>query len=347
MTDPATTCAIETLRRSWRVGELLDAPAVTRLRGIGFLGVLGPGPKADPRDSRFAHSVMVANLVAGVAQRLGLDGDAARCGIAAGLLHDAGNRAMSHTLEAAFDAVSGTRGRDLTRDIVLSVSPRRVPRPYGVRSILLRIGIDPTRVWNLLDKAQRQPREPADRVMFTWFRSALSPDTLDGIARAAGLLGQPCPAPSAVASTIELGALAMPGIRHESLEVTDSFWSAKQRVYDERINSPSAVTLERAWAGAGACVLSRRPAARLFELRDEAVRDQIRSAVGHSERGVPNSRQAELFDERFPLRFRPPSRYWVAEGALRDRAWIELGATRLRYRTRVATPWVDTDDVDA
>jgi len=93
--------------------EMLDAPALTRLRGIGFMGILGSGLEA-PGDNRFDHSIGVALAADRIATGAGLSRDERRILFAASLLHDAANRALSHTCEGSFNRIARTSSADIT-----------------------------------------------------------------------------------------------------------------------------------------------------------------------------------------------------------------------------------------
>lgn len=114
------------------VGPVLESPAVQRLAGVTFLGILSPayaavrdgGRRADrggffseagKDGTRLDHSIGVAHLNVELARGFGFSVEAQRYAAAWGLLHDLGNWPLSHTAEGAFRLLTGRSARAAER----------------------------------------------------------------------------------------------------------------------------------------------------------------------------------------------------------------------------------------
>jgi len=106
-------------------GELLDTPAVQRLRRVAQLGTVSlVYPSAN--HSRFEHSLGVYHLACRALEQLGIDGQRAERVRAAAMLHDVGHGPYSHNVEAIIarrtgkyhDDVAGLLARGEINDVL-------------------------------------------------------------------------------------------------------------------------------------------------------------------------------------------------------------------------------------
>jgi len=134
--------------------ELLQTPAINRLRGVhmgGIVGLLGAGPTATRYDHSVGTMLLVRRLGGGVEEQ------------AAALLHDVSHTALSHVIDFVLDTATRQAFHDDQKQSYLMKTE--------VPAICERNGVDwrllsDERCWPLLE--QDPPRLCADRVDYTW-----------------------------------------------------------------------------------------------------------------------------------------------------------------------------------
>lgn len=217
-------------------GQLLESVWLTRLSRVSFLGTLDFHPRSRRASSRYAHSLGVAALGLDAARHLDLAPDCARHFVAACLLHDVGHYPLSHAAEPAFFKQLGANHHQVGRWLVCGEGPIRRMKSL-VRSIL-DCGLDPQRVWGLIDG---QPTQAQDEPLCSLIGASINLDTLDGIRR--------------TARDFRLGAPRMPeqifcwsqgelSLTPQGRSFADAFWALKDRVYANVINLPSNIVAE-------------------------------------------------------------------------------------------------------
>jgi HD superfamily phosphohydrolase len=173
----------------WDFIGLVDSEDFQRLRDISQLGhVLLVYPGA--RHSRFEHSLGVYHLTGQFVRQLarsdpGLDLslDDVRVLLAASLLHDLGHYPFSHLLEEmqSFFIDHETRGRQVIQD-----------PSTEVHAALVRAGIEPTRVANVIDYRNETVNVPPEDLRLAHILSGtLDPDKVDYLLRDARYCGVP------------------------------------------------------------------------------------------------------------------------------------------------------------
>lgn len=320
------------LRSRFDLGTLVDSPLLNRLRDIGFLGILGPGPGHTTMDTRYNHTLGVTALACHIAERCELPISLSRYLLAATLLHDSANRALSHTCEGAFNSLTGITSRNLTTAIILRNRPSVVPQAYGVKRRLLKVGLDPQHVLLILAKRNVLPPNADISVPAELLGSPISPDTLDGISRACAIFGEDCPNPFELAEHFFLYSGRVV-IRRESLEWFDAFWHAKNAVYQKHINSSVAVELEGCVAKSAKELFHGWKSDAIFRLTDEDVRDPLLSKCTGQMMSYSDLVQFSFLPPSAGLRFRDPMSYLVQSDACVDLDLIPVWELRKRYRT--------------
>jgi hypothetical protein len=325
-------------------GDLLEHPALTRLRGVAFLGGLTPRFRNRPgrETSRYDHSVSVAWLAARLCQRLRLSLATQRLAACWGLLHDVATFALSHTSEPAFSRLMRLEPSRL-RDRVVRGDPS-LPAHLGVASALAATGVSPDALNALFDK-RRAPVEAEHALLWHVLRSPFSPDALDGIHRACVTYGDP-PGyePTCVVEAVERDLFGELVVDRKRLNEASSFWRAKARLYESRINHPDEVAWESRWSGAifGAFRGRRVSVGGLMELDDETLVAQVPPP---SIDAAPHVSQLE-FEWSGPLfRYKAPLRYVLLEDGLDELSKLDFlslqGLSRYFVKTKIREPWCD------
>jgi HD superfamily phosphohydrolase len=110
--------------------DLLDTPAVQRLRGIAQLGTVTlVYPSAN--HTRFEHSLGVYHLADAALEKLGIEGQQAERVRAAALLHDVGHAPYSHNVEALLHRRTGKYHDDVA-DVLGAGEVARVLSAHGL-----------------------------------------------------------------------------------------------------------------------------------------------------------------------------------------------------------------------
>lgn len=166
---------------------IVDAEEFQRLRDISQLGhvlLVYPGS----RHSRFEHALGVFHIAGHFLKQLlktqpppNIDIDDVRVLLAASLLHDIGHYPFSHLLEEMqmFFINHETRGRYIIED-----------PSTEIHAALLKVGIDPQRVANVIDYQQRTIPDRDTRLAHI-LSGTLDPDKIDYLLRDARYCGVP------------------------------------------------------------------------------------------------------------------------------------------------------------
>lgn len=221
----------------WLGPEVLNAPALVRLQGISFLGLLDLQPDVRRTSSRLEHAVAVAALGCDVAEALHLSkGDGALL-VAGCLLHDIGHYPLSHAAESAFEHLTGADHHERTRSILLEDELIAGIQPLG--GTLRASGLDPEAVWQLIQGDSAR----ADGLGFL-LTAPINLDTLDGIRRTAQAFGL-------AALEMEQPFGLVDGrivLRQDAIPACDAFWQLKNDVYRNIVERPSNILAEQSLA---------------------------------------------------------------------------------------------------
>lgn len=280
-------------------GPLLHSPVVQRLRHVSFLGALGPeharAAGAPGDTTRFDHSASVAALALRAVRLMGLSRRAERLATAWGLLHDCATWALSHTSEAAFSGRLETSAAALRRNMILGAPA--LPERFSARAALAQMDLEPESVLPLFQKDAR-PRDAETYKIWCLVRSPITPDTLDGMWRAAAAYQLDFESPLAIIDALRPDA-SEPTIARRQIGRVEDFWRAKARIYREWINTPEAIERETTWTVAIHRVTAKITLAESLDLKDqellalarpcalEARRQQTSRCVGGGARYKP------------------------------------------------------------
>lgn len=289
---------------------LAEARPVRRLKRIGFLGALTGGPSESRSDNRYDHTLGAAFLAGLMATRCKLPRDVVRHLVAAVMLHDTGNRALSHTCEGAFDEISGTTGKRLTEAIITGEPTGLVPPSHILKDELYERGLNPDFLMEIFHK-DRSQIDPNRRLAVELYSNPINPDTLDGILRAAHLLLAQHLDPVEIARAFyRVGDEA--AVPLDAISLMDAFWEKKDETYQAHIQNERALRLERCFTQAALTLYSGYTSIQIFNLTDRRVRQDVarldKDALG----------QADLLHKQDilgpnALRFRRPRRYLVTD----------------------------------
>lgn len=239
-------------------GAILETEAFQRLGRCTFLGILSPKfgalpghpfPSDSPSPSdgnRLDHSIGVARLSLAIASEIGLSENARRHAAAWALLHDIATWPMSHTGEAAFIQVFPQTPAALRQQMIAGAP--QIPAALSLAPALRSMGIDTEALLALFHKSP-QKLDGDLEILWQLIHSPLTPDTLEGISRAANAYGIEMPPPAAYTAAFQRSFFGIEVKRDHSKLVFD-FWKSKARVYQERINHPAAIAYESRWAAA-------------------------------------------------------------------------------------------------
>lgn len=190
---------LRTIRVTRRVQEVIDHPAMQRLRRVRQLGpthLVYPGAV----HTRFEHSLGVFGCVQDVLRALlntSAFADSASeqdllTALAAGLLHDVGHYPMAHNLEALHLKGRDTpRHEDVGAQIVLGERPQwRGQRPIAAL-LASQWGVDAERVLRLCTGALGASPSAMDRVLRSIISGAIDADKMDYLERDSHHMGVP------------------------------------------------------------------------------------------------------------------------------------------------------------
>ncbi|MCB9604529.1 MAG: HD domain-containing protein [Sandaracinus sp.] len=325
-------------------GDLLEHPALDRLRRVAFLG--GLSPRYRQRDgvesSRYDHSVAVAALAVQLCQRLRLSVATQRLAACWGLLHDVATFALSHTSEPAFSRLTRLHSSRL-REQILRSDPS-LPGHLGVGRTLSAMGVSVDALAALFHKHEA-PQDQEHVLLWRVLRSPFSPDALDGIHRASVTYGdRPSYEPQRVIESFERDLFDELVVQRRSLGQASSFWKAKAALYESRINHPGEVAWESRWSSAifGAFRSRRVNVESLLALDDETL---VADVPPPSPEGEAIALQLE-FEWSGPLfRYKAPLRYVLLHEGLDQTPkpdFLSLqGLSRYFVKMKIREPWCD------
>jgi uncharacterized protein len=164
---------------------LLATPEFQRLWGIrqtGLAHLVFPGAN----HTRLEHSLGTFWAASEMAERLGLEAEAAERVRVGGLLHDLGHAPFSHTLDAPLHEVTGFRHERLSRRRVEGTDPDWPADKQEVPATLERFGLVPREVADLIDPRRPSPRAPLPGSIL---HGAIDADRLDYLQRDAHYTG--------------------------------------------------------------------------------------------------------------------------------------------------------------
>jgi hypothetical protein len=239
--------------------ELLQAPALLRLKGVSFLGVLSPrysntvksppvvrrrisGMRLPSDGSRFSHSIGVADLALRICREVGFSETLQKYVVAWGLFHDLGNWPLSHTAQRAFESVQKVDVKTLRRWMI--VDDERAPKKYHSAKFLEAFGVDPYRLAAFF--MNEPDRELAPLHILT--KSRLTPDMLEGIWRAGRSLGVVVPDPYYFQFAFSQDLFSDLRLRQSHSDGALDFWRAKKEIYRAFFGAKSVVLWESAWS---------------------------------------------------------------------------------------------------
>lgn len=297
------------------VGPVLEAPAVQRLSGIAFLGILSPGyafvhegmgfasedgglrQEAGSDGSRLEHSIGVAHLNVGLARGFGFSIEVQRYAAVWGLLHDLGNWPLSHTAESAFRLLAGMSTRALRRELIAGVGVgARVPK-YSMARYLRELGIDLELLLALM--AYRLEALPVELATLAGIvQSAMSPDGFEGMWRCGTAVGVRVVAPELLIRALQRDATGTVRLRPGSEAMALEFWRSKAAIYREFFHKPEAIRRESSWAAAVLREFQGLTAEDSLHLSEREVIERVLA------RGLP--------DDAPIMRYKPPVDYYVA-----------------------------------
>jgi hypothetical protein len=213
--------------------DIILAPRFQRLKQIRFLGaidyIVSPnGQRLHVRHTRYDHSLGVGLLAKKFADFLELSVSAERTLVSAALLHDIGHAPLSHSLEPVFKENYGIDHHIATVEIIRDGLKGEDP----LARILGSHGVDAEAVINLIGSPTGE--------CASLFVGKFNVDTLDAIPRCSTyLLRNPSNAtPFDVLRAAYFGDAG-------NLQVLDAFWSLKDFVYKNLIQSPTGVRADR------------------------------------------------------------------------------------------------------
>jgi uncharacterized protein len=213
--------------------DIILASRFQRLKQIRFLGaidyIVSPnGQRLHVRHTRYDHSLGVGLLAKKFAELLELSKVAERTLVSAALLHDIGHAPLSHSLEPVFREHFGVDHHIATVEIIKDGFKREEP----LAKILASHGVDAEAVISLIGS-------PAGECA-SLFVGKFNIDTLDAIPRCSTYLLRN---PSNAAPFDVLRAAYFGG--PNNLKVLDAFWSLKNLVYKNLIQSPTGIMADR------------------------------------------------------------------------------------------------------
>lgn len=218
---------------------IANTAAFRRLDDISFLGALdythevrATSPYAPL--TRAAHSVNVAMLADYVSTLRGYSDELAKHLVVAALLHDVGHVPLSHSIEPYVKAKFGYGHHELGERLI-----RGDLRNGKELASAIESQCDVDFIVSLLDGKASQ-NDGGDL-----FSSSINIDTIDGIFRSCAYLGQAGCSVSA-ASCLAVAKASFGERAAQDLQLLDSFWALKHRVYDEVIHTSLGLVSDKA-----------------------------------------------------------------------------------------------------
>jgi hypothetical protein len=212
--------------------DLVGTPAFQRLKSIRFLGGIDyllvrvpNGVQGNVRYTRYQHSLGVARLALFYCEHRGLSFSERRIVCVAALLHDVGHAPLSHSLEPVFQEVFDLEHHRATEEILRG----RVPLGREVSELLRCHQVDADRLIAII--ASKDPGHDG------FFTGPINFDTIEGILRTQKYATPRATIPSPEAVT----EAAIKRQTKQDRDLVDQFWSYKDWVYRQVINSRQGV----------------------------------------------------------------------------------------------------------
>ena len=223
--------------------RIISSPEFRRLKGISFLGTIDVFDLFDTKYkfSRYDHSIGVAVLAKKIAGVLSLDKKRTKTLIIACLLHDIGHPPLSHSLEPIFIKYARYRSNGHhTQARRLIVGNLRYPSNFNnlnfLHKRLKNYSINVSEVSSLLGG-------DGDPILKTLLENPFSPDSIDGINRAALTFGEKPVATEDILKSFSLmNSEVVLDLNYK--DILDSFWSLKDRIYSRYIYDSKNVIAE-------------------------------------------------------------------------------------------------------
>jgi HD superfamily phosphohydrolase len=222
--------------------RIINSPEFRRLKGISFLGTIDVFDLFDTeyKFSRYDHSIGVAVLAKKIAGELSLDKKRTKTLIIACLLHDIGHPPLSHSLEPIFIKYARYRSNGHhTQTRRLIVGNLRYHSKFNLtflHKMLKDYSINIPEVSSLLGG-------DGDPILKALLENPFSPDSIDGINRAALTFGEkPVAADDILKSFSLMNSEVVLDLNYKN--ILDSFWSLKDRIYSRYIYDPKNLMAE-------------------------------------------------------------------------------------------------------
>lgn len=293
-------------------GEIIVSKAFQRLRKITFLGILSHTYKKNnteplfrplimnlkehnttyPDQTRFEHSINVANLSFLISKHLALSQYATNHFVSWGLIHDMAAWPLSHTGEVAFSEITNVSSNELRRKIILS--DKSIPNWLGLKQTLINCDVDPKQLLKLLNKKENNTTTPDMSIVWQIIHSRLTPDTLEGIWRSCCHFGvKESIIPNEMVECFDReGSIAQ--FNTKMINKIFIFWNNKSYVYSNIINDTEIVRWESACSSF---------------LRNQYVDVSLEESLSLSEKDLANQLLKHIGKQSGVFRYKPPLKY--------------------------------------
>jgi hypothetical protein len=293
---------------------ILASWAFHRLQRVSFLGILSPRYRGLPGHplqhtrvlsddgNRAQHSIGVAYLLHRLMVSFKYRNSTIAYGVAWALSHDISTWPLSHTGEAAFKHLissSKLREKQIRGDSSL-------PRKFHIARQLSEMGVEGEVLLQLFNKKER----PFDRdlaELWELLHSPVTPDTLEGMHRAAEVRSVRIPDPKLMVDSLYLDQTRSMRIRKSKSDLFFQFWRAKEKIYGGWINSAATVRFESAWSLAIRDSHQGIDTPHALDLQEE---EMVQSAM-HRFPHLREASQIDSPDSDNELRYKPPLKYEI------------------------------------
>lgn len=288
------------------------SPAFLRLSRVTFLGILSPKFRDIKRfpakllnphsrlcldGSRMDHSLGVAEIAFYLSRRLTLSDITQRYAVAWGLLHDIATWPLSHTGEAALSEVTKTSHRALREMMIFGSDV--IQSRFSTLPLIKEAGLDADTLLSLFKKEATGFSNDTE-VLHQIIHSPLTPDTLEGIWRSGLAYGYDVPEPKKVSDCLHRDLFGA-SVNKDSAGSIFSFWKAKSKIYDTKINTEQATSFESQWSSSIRTIFRHLTLKETLDLTESEVIEAVlrRGAVC----------EVDTFKYKPPLRYLiPPDR---------------------------------------
>ncbi|MGB3487800.1 MAG: HD domain-containing protein [Xanthobacteraceae bacterium] len=244
------------------IAALVGLPRFKRLSRVSFLGAIERfAPRTDRRSaqSRYEHSIGVADLVIELSKRVAMTEGELRLAIAHALLHDVGHGPFSHSCENFFRKKFSIDHHSCLIDLIENEKSdeSKTLRYFGV--------------WLDYRNFLRDPKKiPLVQELFF---GPINVDTIEGILRSSIFFGIERP----IDITSVINALSSRPLKFRCL---DEFWALKQTVYNDFIFSEVQARYDAIICNA-LFYVSDEVALEDFDLDDEGFEERYHSSITH------------------------------------------------------------------